>query len=153
MFVRSGFPFNYDASKVSKDAGLKCVDRSLAQQSAADECDINTIVKRFHLTGQLPENVRVPSYSDFEGVFDFQSAMNAIVEAERSFMKMPADTRARFLNDPQRFVAFCSDEKNLEEMRKLGLAVPKEEPVVPAPVVPDAVVAPVAKPEAPVSKV
>ena len=27
-------------------------------------------------------------------------------------------------NDPQAFVEFCSDEANLDEMRKLGLAIP-----------------------------
>ena len=39
-------------------------------------------------------------------------------------MTMPADVRARFNNDPALFVDFCSDEANLDEMRKLGLAVP-----------------------------
>lgn len=105
-------------------SGLECKDPSLAVQSQKEEADINEIVRRFGLTGKLPENVRAPVYADFDEVFDFQSAQNAIREAHNSFMAMPADVRMRFNNDPQRFVEFCSDADNLEEMRKLGLANP-----------------------------
>lgn len=97
---------------------------SLAVQSARDEVDINTIVKRFGLGGVLPDNVRVPTYDDFTEVMDFQSAQNALVAARESFMAMPWDVRSRFNNDPAAFVDFCSDENNLDEMRKMGLAVP-----------------------------
>lgn len=112
-----------DFSAASDDTGLMCLDPSLAIQSARDETDINTIVKRFGLSGKLPENVVAPSYGDFTEVVDFQTAMNAIVDAERAFMLMPADVRRRFGNDPQLFVEFCSDDQNLEEMKKLGLVV------------------------------
>jgi len=121
-FVRSAF--NYDTDAASAESGLVCEDKSLAKQSFADECDINTIVKRFNLTGQLPENVRPPSYADFDDVMDYHSAMNAVRAAEESFYAMPADLRFRFNNDPGAFVDFCSDRENLDEMRKLGLAVP-----------------------------
>lgn len=104
-------------------SGLACGDPSLARQSQAEDADINVIVKRFGLTGKLPDNVRPPTYADFEDVWDFQTAMNAVVAAQASFMAMPADVRARFGNDPHQFVEFCSDEKNLDEMRRLGLAV------------------------------
>lgn len=123
---------SYDTVLASSLSGVECRDPSLASQSAADETDINTIVRRFHLTGQLPENVRVPLAEDFVDVFDFQSAQNALVEANRSFMAMPADVRYRFHNDAHEFVEFCTAERdgklvNLEEMRKLGLAVPAPE--------------------------
>lgn len=127
-FVRSAY--NYDRRLVSRATGLKCEDPSLTVQSDAEDADINTIVKRFGLTGQLPSNVRVPLASDFVDIVDFKSAMNALRSAQESFDVMPADVRARFLNDPQVFVEFCTETKdgvlvNLEEMRKLGLAVPK----------------------------
>ncbi|QCQ84955.1 internal scaffolding protein [Blackfly microvirus SF02] len=113
---------------------LVCLDPSKAVQSAKDETDINTIVKRFGLTGQLPQNVRTPLNMDFDAAFDFQSAMNLMVQADRAFMQMPADVRKRFGNDPAEFVNFASDPKNLEEARKLGLALPHvpvvEEPPV-----------------------
>jgi phage internal scaffolding protein len=101
---------------------------SLTQQSGKDDADINVIMRRFKVTGMMPQSVRRPVFADFEGIFDFQSAQNALVEANRSFSQMPAEVRERFNNDPARFVRFCSDDNNLDEMRKLGLAVPAPEP-------------------------
>lgn len=115
---------SYDVDAASKDTALFCLDPSRTVQSQKEEADINTIVRNFGITGQLPQNVRVPTYGDFDGVNDFQSAMHAIMQAEASFMAMPADVRERFANDPQVFLEFCSDSRNLDEMRKLGLAVP-----------------------------
>lgn len=121
-FFRS--PYNYDMGQVSEETGLSCPDPSLAVQDAAEEADINTIVRRFGLTGELPKDVRAPVYADFEEVLDFHSAMIAVRQAEESFMRMPADVRARFNNDAGVFVDFCSDDKNLAELQKLGLTRP-----------------------------
>ena len=120
-FVRN--PYNYDAGSVSRETGLVCHDLSLAVQDQAEEVDINTIVRRFGLTGKLPDNVVAPTYGDFTGVTDYQTALNAVIEADEAFMKMPADVRARFNNDPGAFVDFCSDGRNREEAEKLGLIV------------------------------
>lgn len=121
MFLRS--PFAYDGDSVSFETGLECLDPTRTQQSQAEEADINTIVRRFGITGKLPDNVRPPTYADFNDVFDFHSAQNAIIAAKDSFMRMPAAIRARFDNDPGLFVDFCSDPENVDEMVKLGLAV------------------------------
>lgn len=115
----------------SLDTGLECKDDSLAIQSALEESDINTIVRRFGLTGQLPSEVRAPQYGDFTEVTDYQTALNAVIAANDAFAQMPADVRARFDNDPGKFVDFCSDEANREEAKKLGLLVPDKEPVEP----------------------
>lgn len=119
MLLRTGF--NYDRDAVSNETGLKCEDPSLAQQQFKEESDINTIVERFGLTGELPNNVRMPEYADFAETYDFHSAMNAIRSATESFMELPASVRARFGNDPGAFVDFCSDPANLAEAQKLGL--------------------------------
>lgn len=133
--MRSGGNFAHDRKWASRNFGP-----SMAIQSAKNECDINTIVKRFGLTG-IPQNVALPPpLTDFQDTFDFQSSLDKINEGVRSFMSMSADTRARFLNDPHRFVEFCSarDDKgelvNRDEMVKFGLALPKVEPVIPPPV-------------------
>ena len=118
-FVRS--PYNYDVMEVSNETGLRCEDVSLAVQDQRDEVDINTIVRRFGLTGQLPEDIRAPEYGDFTGVSDYQSALNAVMEADSEFNRMPAELRARFNNDPQLLLEFVSDERNREEAGKLGL--------------------------------
>lgn len=123
---------DYDTDARSNETALECKDVSLAVQSQADEADINTIVRNFGLTGKVPENPRVPSFGDFSEVFDYQSAMNAIIEVNSGFMELPAEVRARFDNDPQKLLLFADNPANLEEMRKLGLAKPKiDMPVIP----------------------
>ena len=121
-FFRTGY--NYDADEVSRETSLICDDESLAVQSERDECDINTIVRRFGLTGHLPVGVRMPTYGDFVGVSDYQTALHAIMDADEAFMAMPAEVRERFGNDPAAFVDFCGDPANMEEARKLGLVPP-----------------------------
>lgn len=129
LFFRSAN--NYDMDAVSVETGLTCVGPGRTKQEFKDESDINVILRRFNITGQLPENVRMPTYADFTGVDDFHSAANAIANANEAFDAMPAEVRRRFANDPADFVAFCSDQKNLAEARKLGL-VPAAERVDPA---------------------
>lgn len=124
VFVRSAY--NYDRDEVSRETGLNASGDGMTQQSFKEECDINTIVRRFGLTGHVPQGVRAPTYGMFDGVNDFHTAANAIAKARESFDAMPADVRRRFENDPGRFVEFCSDPKNLAEMRKMGLAVPEK---------------------------
>lgn len=117
---------NYDRAYVSYLAGFKAPEGETSRtlQSQKDEADINVLVRRFGLGGPFPANVRVPTYGDFTGVGDFRQAMDAIRSAEASFMAMTPQTRARFNNDPGAFVEFCSNPANLDEMRKMGLAVP-----------------------------
>lgn len=119
-FLRT--PYNYDTDAASDESGLKCMDKSLAQQHLKEEVDINNIVATFTRTGQLPQHAMPPLQQDFsERVFSFQDAMDLVVAARESFQAMPAEVRARFQNDPGQFVDFCSKEENRDEMRKLGL--------------------------------
>lgn len=118
-FVRS--PYNYDTMAASNKSGLLCRDESLAVQDQKDEVDINTIVRRFGLTGQLPEDVRAPQYGDFIGITSYHDAMNSIAAAHESFEAMPAEVRSRFNNDPGQFVDFCLDPANKADLTKLGL--------------------------------
>lgn len=116
----------YSARAVSLENGLRCIGPGKTVQSQKEEADINTIVRNFGVTGKLPQGVRVPSYGDFYDVEDYRTAIDAVRAAEASFKQMPAHVRDRFQNDPQLFVEFCEDSRNLDEMRKLGLAVPAE---------------------------
>lgn len=130
---------NHDRQAVSVATGLYDTTPTKTQQQFAEETDINTIVRRFGLTGKLPDNVRMPQYIDYEGVFDFQTAMNAVLSAEEAFMQLPADVRTRFRNDPQEFHDFFADDKNRDEAVRMGLVKPP--PVVvatPAPPAPPA---------------
>ena len=86
--IRSAYMF--DANAVSNETGVDCGEDTPTQQSFKDECDINVMLAKFSVTGQLPDNVRVPQYIDFEETFDFQSSMNVIRAAQESFAAMPA---------------------------------------------------------------
>lgn len=119
-------PYAYDGDKVSFDTGLECPEPTMAQQNFKDECDINYILERFGVTGELPSGVRQPQYGDFTGVTDYQSALNAVIAADEAFMAMPAAVRARFDNDPAKFVDFVADDANYEEAAKLGLVKPQQ---------------------------
>jgi len=114
-------PITYDRDKNSDLARLVFTRPSRTQQSFRDECDINTILERFNVTGQLPVGSVQPQYGDFSGVTDYQSALNAVMAAQDSFLQLPAKVRAKFNNDPALFVDFASNEANKDEMKALGL--------------------------------
>lgn len=132
--------WNFDREQNSIDTGTSCPEETLAQQQFKDECDINTILDRFGITGTVPTNVRQPLSEDFVDTMDYQSALNALIEAESAFMEMPAKIRAEFDNDPGRFIEFFEREENRERAIKLGLInKPAETPpqgAVPPPVPP-----------------
>lgn len=121
-FIRT--PYNYNMDEASVKSGLACNDPTRTQQHDKEDADINTLVKRFGLTGTMPQLDRVPLQGDFHNITDFQSAMNALVEARDQFMKLPADTRKEFDNDPHQFLEFTSNEKNKDKMREMGLLKP-----------------------------
>lgn len=115
----------YDEKAASDEAGLSFEGQvSRTVQSHAKGTDVNEIVRQFKVTGVVPQGVRRPTYGDFDHIGDYRDAMDAMLVAQKAFMAMPAKVRERFNNDPAEFVAFCSDDANLDEMRKLGLAVP-----------------------------
>jgi len=129
-FVRN--PYNYDMALVSQETGLACKDPSLAQQHMKDECDINLIVERFGVTGQLPVRAIEPSYGDFSGVSDYHTALNKIRAADEAFMALPAKLRAKFDHDPNALLNFLENEANRNEAIELGLidGEPVAQPIV-----------------------
>lgn len=127
MMFNTGF--NMNQNEISDATGLACADESMAVQSAEEESNINTIVRRFGLTGELPNNLRMPQSGDFTGLPDFHAAMNLVRQAQEEFIRVPAEIRARFNNDPARFMAFVEDGANYDEALKLGLV--NARPVVP----------------------
>lgn len=106
------------------------------EQSHRDACDVNMIVKRYQ-AGQIhPNDLMGPgSYGDFSDVKSYAEAMEAVSQAQKAFLQIPAEIRAKFDHDPGKFIAFCEDPANGEELVKLGLATKlptdKDEKVVP----------------------
>lgn len=96
---------------------------SLTKQSFKNECDINLIMKKWQKTGVLPQaRSAQPCYGDFTGISDYQSALNAVAEAQDTFLALPSALRARFSNDPSLFLEFVQNPANIDEMISLGLA-------------------------------
>jgi len=113
-----------------KRVQLFCLDPSKAIQSQKDESDINTIVRNFGVTGRLPESTRLPQYGDFYGIEDYRSAIEAVKDADKAFMELPAKVREYFVNDPQAFADFAINPENLPQLREWGLAPTPPTPVV-----------------------
>lgn len=114
--------YAYDADEVSRETGLVCdASEDMALQSFKEETDINTIVKRFGLTGEMPQALKLPTVGDFTGVTDYQSAMNLVIAAESGFRELPAELRKRFDYDPGRLLKFLEDPGNAAEAMELGL--------------------------------
>lgn len=117
------------------DPGVQFVDAdgvpevSRTVQAAASECDINEIVRKNERTGLLPVMSSTPIYGDVTDAPTFQEALHIVQEASAAFAALSAPIRARFDNDPVKYLAFCDDPKNLEELRSMGLANPA--PIVP----------------------
>lgn len=115
---------------------LYCDEPSLTQQHFSEECDINEILRRSAISGQLPVNDKVPMYGDFTVVpKSLLESFALIKQANDLFMSMSWQVRERFANDPQRMIEFLNDPKNRDEAVKLGLVkpLPKADVVAEAP--------------------
>ncbi len=119
IFLRT--PYNYDTDAASNESGLACEEPTLAQQHFKEECDINTILQKFSITGILPEAPLSPRYGDFSGIGDYHTALNRVMAAQEEFESLPAQIRARFDNDPAKLIDFLDDESNRTEAENLGL--------------------------------
>lgn len=100
-------------------------EESLTQQSDKDECDINVIMAKYGTTGQVPQVLEQGIYGDFTEITDYRSALDMVRRADAAFHEVPAEIRKRFDNDPAKFVEFVQNPDNIEELEKLGLAIPR----------------------------
>lgn len=102
-----------------------CVGKSLTKQADKDRCDINYIMAKFDKSGIVAHgNSDVPRYGDFTTAEDYQSSLGTVMLARDHFLALPASIRGRFQNDPEKFLAFVTDESNLDECIDLGLIAP-----------------------------
>lgn len=107
---------------VRKKVVMYTGEDSKVQGSLKDETDIKNILKKYGRTGVLPIMKEPGLYGDFSSVPSYQEAQNILLKAQKQFEALSSDLRKKFDNDPEKFLEFCGDEKNLDEMRKLGLA-------------------------------
>lgn len=110
-----------DRREMSLETGVDTGDRSLVQQHFQDEVDINTIVRRFGLTREMPSGQAGGVYGDFSGISDYESALDAIRRAESGFMKLAPEVRERFGNDPSLLVRAAGELSEEDFKARLGL--------------------------------
>lgn len=118
----------YDAKEVSRVTATHTGSESLVQQHLKDEVDINTIMRRFGVTDQLPLGPRTGIYGDFTGISDYESAVERVRGAQERFMELPAEIREKFRNDPGELIA-AANSMPPEEFEAL-FAAPEVPPVV-----------------------
>jgi len=117
------FSTKYDRHEVK---GICFDDETLTQQHCIAECDINNILKRYQNTGSLPYLIKQnPQYGDFSSISDYQTSLNTVLHAQAQFNALSSEVRDRFHNDPEKFLSFCNNPDNADEMVRLGLAVAK----------------------------
>ena len=103
----------------AQDFGTYVSEASATKQEYKDECDINSIMRRYVTQGVLPPNVKVGRYGDFTNVGDYRECLESLETAKSQFMALPSAVRKRFGNDPANLLAFVMDKSNLEEARSL----------------------------------
>lgn len=129
VFVRSAF--NYDMDAVSRETGFASDEPTRTQQQFAEECDINTIVRNFGVTGELPNKFRIPLPAEFQDAVDYRDALEVLMKADDAFYQFPAEIRAKFQNDPHALVEFAADPANKEQMKQWGYLEPEKAPPAP----------------------
>lgn len=84
---------------------------------------------RYEATGIIEPallNQREAVFGDFSSGEDFTTIQDKLVAVRNVFEGLPAHVRNRFDNDPAQLIDFMSDDANVEEAIKLGLAQRKE---------------------------
>lgn len=105
---------------------------SRTRQEFKDECDINILMAHYERNAVMPpQNGKTPQYFDASNVPDFRESLDIAREAQEAFMRVPAHVRKELDNDVYKFVEYAQDEKNIDQLRKWGLAEPLPEAPVP----------------------
>lgn len=107
----------------------------LTEQAHAKSSDINEIVRRHGISAFDRQYVQMLQSGEFRfddvSGNDFHEASVIIARANESFGQLPSSLRAKFENDPSKFLDFVQNPDNSEQLIELGLATPPApEPVV-----------------------
>lgn len=106
-----------------KKDGVVFTEKTRTQQHFAKEVDINEIVKHAINTGDV--SVLTPQqrgeYYDCTAFEDYQQALEFVAAVEEDFYSLPSDVRQHFKHDPDAYVEFMSDPRNVAKAVELGL--------------------------------
>jgi len=124
----------YSSVNPPKSNPLKCKGPSRTRQDDLESSNINNIMNRYKQSGILPAANPSAFYADVTEVGTYREAVDLVHGAEKEFMKLNPDIRAKFENNPANFVDFVNEPENKDELKEMGiLKDPIKEPVKPAP--------------------
>jgi len=92
-----------------------------AQQQFKDDCDINTIMRKFQKTKAMDHVTIHGADYGFASPLTLQESLNTVIKAQEMFDDLPSSLRKRFDHSPSVFLEFVQDENNKAEMAELGL--------------------------------
>ncbi|QCQ84902.1 internal scaffolding protein [Blackfly microvirus SF02] len=127
---------NWTGEILDPKTGELVKEPSMTKQSFKEECDINNIVRRFEATGIIDHINQAHAqgyYQDLPSGLDLQMGLDMIAQADRAFMSLPADIRAKFDNDAVAFVSYVHDPANQQQLIDWGLAKDTRPPPPPEP--------------------
>lgn len=101
---------------------------SQTKQSFKDGCKIDNILRKYGTVGLDPNDVGIHSarvaqmpFGKSDTQLDYQAALNAVVETQAYFARLPSTIREKFNHEPANLVAFMSNPKNMDECVKMGI--------------------------------
>lgn len=106
----------------SAASGIICLE-PMTVQSEAQNADLNFLLRELRGVDGIPVmgDSSKCFYGDVSEVGDYQSCLETVIAARDAFMQQPAHIRAKFDNDPGKFIDYCTDPVNADEAIKLGL--------------------------------
>lgn len=115
--------------------GTKCTrEERKTRDSDGPASDINVILKKYEATGMLPER-REGFFADVSSMPSYQEALAQVSRAREVFMKLPAEVRAAFGNDPAVMLDAWNAGEQGDLFERIGWLekAPTEAPAVEAP--------------------
>jgi len=100
---------------------------SLTKQAHKEEADINSILKKYTVTGTVPINQRPATYMDISNIKSYEESFNIVEQAKESYMSLPIEVRKKFKN-PLEFINFVQNPQNEKALIEMGLTNKKENP-------------------------
>lgn len=131
-------PYNHNTDIEARRTGTYNDEPSLTKQEFKEEADINVIMERFTRGGQLPPPVLPEHFLDLAERPTYFDTQQRLAEANTTFYMLPAELRAKHLNDPARWadaVVKAVEAKDGDAILELGLSLKQmpQEPPTPKP--------------------
>lgn len=114
------FPSCYDMEVEKR--GITFTEPTRTKQDYKEECDINTIMRKYEATGIVSHvSAMQPFYADVLEYGDLQDAYAIMDKAQQAFDALPASLRQELDNDPRNLVGYISNPANKEKCIEYGI--------------------------------